>query len=100
MADPSFFITEPCIYVDYNVLNDPITSSAQTQRRHDFRDDVIERDGQRCIITQQRGEDCDACHIIPRSKGDEVLCKIVIRDPSMTPLPVYSCRHSTSCLLL
>jgi len=52
MADPSFFITEPYVYVDYNVLNDPNTSSAQTQRRHDFRDDVIERDSQVCIITQ------------------------------------------------
>ena len=72
----SVFITEPYVYVAYNVLNDRIMSSAQTQRRHDFHDDVIERDGQLCIITQEPAEDCDASHIIPKSKGDEVLCKL------------------------
>jgi hypothetical protein len=81
------------------VLIDRITSSAQTQHRHDFREDVIERDGQFCIITQHPAEDCDASHIIPKSKGNEVLCKLsyVIQ---MTPLPVHSCRHSTSRWLL
>ena len=74
IADSSFFLTEPYVYVDYNVLNDRITSSAQTQRQHDFRYDVIERDGPLCIITQEAAQYCDTCHIIPRSKGDQVSC--------------------------
>jgi hypothetical protein len=75
-VDSSVFTTDPFVYVDYNVLNDPITSSAQTQRRSDFRDDVIKRDGERCIFTREEAEDCDASHIIPKSKGDEVLCNL------------------------
>lgn len=75
-ADSSVFIAEPCVYIDYNILNDRFTSSTQTQRRHNFRNDVIERDGQLCIFTQDPAEDCDASHIIPKSKGDEVLCKL------------------------
>jgi hypothetical protein len=59
IADSSFFLTEPYVYVDYNVLNDRITSSAQMQRQHDFRGDVIERDGPFCIIMGEAAEYCD-----------------------------------------
>jgi hypothetical protein len=101
IADSSFF-TEPTAFIDYNVLNDPITSTsssslAQTQPQHgDFRDDIIERDGPFCIFTQEPAEDCDAVFIIPRSKGDEVITQLVIRDPLMNPLLVHSCHRSTS----
>jgi hypothetical protein len=75
-VDSSVFITDSFVYVDYKVLNDQITSSAQTQRRSDFRNDVIKRDGELCIFTQEEVEDCDASHIIPKSKGDEVFCNL------------------------
>jgi hypothetical protein len=72
MADSSFFLAEPYVYVDYLVLNDRVTSSTQTQSREEFHDNVIERDGPFCIITREAARFCDASHIIPRSKGDEV----------------------------
>jgi len=65
---------EPYAYVDYNILDDRIGSSAQTDHRRDFRRDVIERDGPFCVITHEPAMDSDACHIIPRSKGHEVSC--------------------------
>lgn len=70
-------MTEPYAYVDYNVLDDRIGSSVQTERRRDLRRDVIERDGPFCVITGELATDSDACHIIPRSKGREVLCKFL-----------------------
>jgi hypothetical protein len=62
--------------VDYQALNDRITSSEQTTRRSDFRRSIIQRDGDFCVITGTPGPICDAAHIIPRSKGDEVPFKI------------------------
>jgi 5-methylcytosine-specific restriction endonuclease McrA len=99
IADLSFF-TEPYAFIDYNVLNDHVTSYTQTTARRigqDFRDNIIERDGPFCIISQEPAEYCYGCHIIPRSKGDEVIMQVmIIRDPLMNPLPVHSCRHATS----
>jgi len=77
-------VSEDFILVDYNGLNDQITSSAQMQCRSNFRDNVIERDGSFCVITQEPASDCDAAHIIPRSKGHEVTFKIILCDSSMT----------------
>jgi hypothetical protein len=50
------------------VLNDRITSSAQTQCRHDFREGVVERDDQLCIITQEPAEDHPATQITLSTK--------------------------------
>jgi hypothetical protein len=61
-----------CVYIDYEGLNDRITTTEGTERRWDFRQDVIQRDGPACVITQMEEEDCDAAHLIPHSKGDEV----------------------------
>jgi hypothetical protein len=41
-----------------------------TRRRARFRTDVMERDGNACVVTRVEG--CDAAHLIPHSKGDEV----------------------------
>lgn len=49
-----------------------ITSSVSTPRRNDFREDVAERDGGRCLLTKLEATYCDAVHILPLSKGDEV----------------------------
>jgi hypothetical protein len=76
--------------VDYQTLNDRITSSEQTTRRSDFRRSIIQRNGEFCVVTRTLGIYCDAAHIIPRSKGDEVLFKI----DSCHPLTKSS--HSTS----
>jgi hypothetical protein len=63
--------------VDHKVLNlDRMTSSEQTPRRSRFRDDVVERDGSSCHFTGVSEELCDAAHIVPRSKGDEVRSRL------------------------
>ncbi|KAI9566899.1 hypothetical protein HD554DRAFT_2315281 [Boletus coccyginus] len=66
-----------CIFVDYAGLNDKVTSSSQTPRRSDFRDDVGRRDGGVCVITGAAGEHCEAAHLIPESKGDEYMDRVV-----------------------
>jgi len=58
---------------DLQGLNDHITSSSLTQRGADFREHISDRDGDHCVATAVEAEDCDAAHIIPLSKGDEVL---------------------------
>ena len=61
-----------CVFVDYEGLNDRLTTTEATTRRADFRDDVIRRDGRACVVTQEGEDHCDAAHLIPHSKGDEV----------------------------
>ena len=63
---------EECAFVDSEGLNDRLTSTVQTPRRAHFRDVVIKRDGPACVITQEKEGQCDAAHLIPHSKGDEV----------------------------
>ncbi|KAH9072334.1 hypothetical protein EDB83DRAFT_2362411 [Lactarius deliciosus] len=67
-----------CIFVDYNGLNETLTSTDSTPCRHDFRDEVIKRDGESCTITGQSADICDAAHIIPRCKSDEVVFAIIV----------------------
>lgn len=59
-------------FVDHEGLNNRLTSTEQTTCRYNFRGDVIQRDGHVCVVTQEAEEDCDAAHLIPHSKGDEV----------------------------
>ena len=61
-----------CAFVDYEGLNDRITTTEGAPRSGDFRDEIIKRDGPTCVITQVEKDDCDAAHLIPHSKGDEV----------------------------
>ena len=63
---------------DFEGLNDRITSSSFSQRRADFRDGVSTRDDDCCAITALGESDCDAAHIIPRCKGDEVPFRILL----------------------
>jgi hypothetical protein len=63
---------EACAFVDHEGLNDRSTSTELTLRRHNFRGDVIRRDGHACVVTGTEGENCDAVHLIPWSKGEEV----------------------------
>ena len=61
-----------CAFVDYEALNDRITTTEGTPRRADFRNDVVRRDGPACVVTGREKEHCDATHLIPHRKGDEV----------------------------
>ena len=62
--------------IDYNALNDRITSSEQTIRSSRFRRGVVARDGPVCIFTGADDETCDAAHLLTKSKSDEVcICR-------------------------
>jgi hypothetical protein len=61
-----------CAFVDHLGLNDRITTSVATTRREDFRVEVIRRDGPACVVTAVEECVCDAAHLIPHRKGDEV----------------------------
>jgi len=63
---------ESCIFVDSEVLNEQMTSTSLTDHSYKFREDIIQRDGSFCIITDEDATHCDAAHLIPRCKGDEV----------------------------
>lgn len=65
---------EDFIFVDYEALNDRITSTAETNtpRLGSFRQNVMNRDGELCIITRESEQFCEAAHLIPKCKGDEV----------------------------
>ncbi|KAI9574401.1 hypothetical protein HD554DRAFT_2046869 [Boletus coccyginus] len=43
--------------------------------RANFTQALIERDGT-CALTGQRASDCDACHFIPHSKGDDYMLNL------------------------
>ncbi|KAH9172939.1 hypothetical protein EDB89DRAFT_821689 [Lactarius sanguifluus] len=80
-----------CIFVDYNCLVERATTTDGTSRRHNFRDEVIKRDGESCVITGQSADICDAAHIIPRCKSDKYLSKVVedrwdLYDPRPPPI--------------
>ncbi|KAH9072331.1 hypothetical protein EDB83DRAFT_216548 [Lactarius deliciosus] len=80
-----------CIFVDYGGLNETFTSTDSTPCRHDFRGEVVKRDGESCIITGQSADICDAAHIIPRCKSDQYLLKVVedrwdLYDPQPPPI--------------
>jgi hypothetical protein len=62
----------PCDFVDYEGLNDRITTTEGTTHHQLFRGDVIRRDGPACVVTQVGADDCVAAHLIPHSKGDGV----------------------------
>jgi len=46
-------------------------TTARSARQADFRQDLIDRDGT-CVMSGSPPRNCQACHIIPHSKGDKV----------------------------
>ena len=60
-------------FVDYKGfhVSEESSSGALTPRRSRFRGDVCTRD-ESCVITRDERKDCEAAHIIPRSKGNDV----------------------------
>jgi hypothetical protein len=75
--------------IDLNAVDDKITSSAQTPRRNGFRRDVMDRDGDQCVFTQDSALSCDAAHIIPRSKGDQVMFNLPSSSHPLQVLPIH-----------
>lgn len=60
------------IFVDLDGLNDEVTLSTDSSGCcTDFRKNIMERD-RFCVVTQEYAEDCDAAHLIPSTKGDDV----------------------------
>jgi hypothetical protein len=63
--------------VDVDALDDRTSDgnisemSRMTTRREVFRTNVIERDGT-CVITGDIALNCNACHILPHAKGNDV----------------------------
>jgi len=50
------------VFVDHHGLNDEITTTTLTPRRHDSRNDALERDGPFCVVTGELAKYCDAAH--------------------------------------
>jgi len=66
------FIPEgPISFIDVDGLNHLKSSQVTTPSRAEFRDDIVERDGS-SVVNGLRKELCEACHLIPHSKGNEV----------------------------
>jgi len=84
--------SDDCAFVDHEGLNDQLTSTGQTTGRQGFRNKVIQRDGDACVVTRRGKKHCDVVHLIPRSKGDEYIAKVIQlrspRDDSEPPLDV------------
>jgi len=70
--------TGNCHFADPQGLNDRVTSSSLTERRNNFRRDVALRDGNRCVVTATEFIECQAAHIIPLRKGNEVLFRMLL----------------------
>ena len=67
---------ENLVFVDSKGLNERVTSSASAQHSGEFRGQILQRDGS-CVITGEEAELCDAAHLIPSVKGDEVMSLII-----------------------
>ena len=78
LSQPQTPSLENLIFVDYKGLNERMTTTTLTLRRHNFRNEILVRDGNYCVITGETSEDCDAAHLIPKSKGDEVTFLIIL----------------------
>ena len=59
-------------FVDVDAVDNKTSSTSDVSiRRAGFRDRLIERDGT-CVLSGHIARACDACHLIPHSKGDSV----------------------------
>ncbi|KIM90547.1 hypothetical protein PILCRDRAFT_1822 [Piloderma croceum F 1598] len=80
IAEAYYYIPEGNYHIiDYNALNDRITSSERTIRSSRFRSNIETRDGLVCIFTGARGSRCDAARLLPKTKGDEYI-GVVLED--------------------
>ena len=71
MYDFMLFSDDP-LFADVDAINDRTSSSSVlSDRREDFRDRIVGRDGT-CVCTGEIPLLCVARHILPHSKGDNV----------------------------
>ncbi|KAG6836973.1 hypothetical protein H0H93_000365, partial [Arthromyces matolae] len=65
-------------FIDIDGLNDKVTSGLQvlTPRRLKLRNAIVKRDG-KCLISGFDRGLCKLVHIIPHSKGDEYISRVV-----------------------
>jgi hypothetical protein len=70
-------------FVDYEGLNDR-TSLEGSTREGGFRNSIMQRDGPACVVTEVQKAACDAAHLIPDSKGNEVKFVVSSYDHLMT----------------
>lgn len=68
-----------CIFADHEGFNLEMIFSDFEECCSHSKEDVIQRDGQ-CIITQLPAVLCDAAHLIPCYKGDEVMSTTILCD--------------------
>src|SRR6266404_2379597 len=94
-------LSEDFKFVDHHGLKNrtSVASSDSMCRTSVFRPAITRRDGC-CVVTGEDVEDCDAAHIIPRSKGDAVGFFVGFCLCLMTNLTVYFTSHSRSPKLL
>jgi hypothetical protein len=78
VPQPSAHCLEDYIFIDYEGFNERMTSTAHTPRSCDFREAVMQRDGEYCVVTHYPGANCDAAHLIPKCKGEEVPSTIIL----------------------
>jgi len=70
---------------DPNIGRTNITSSVATSGRARFRDDILERDGRQCLLSNIPEMYCEAAHLVAHSKGDAV-CYLPLSLPtSLSP---------------
>ncbi|KAH9050883.1 hypothetical protein EDB83DRAFT_2676602 [Lactarius deliciosus] len=81
LAGDVIYFYEPspghCIFIDHEGLNDSVTSTDHTPRRDNFRKDILARDKEFCVVTREPANDCDAAHLIPGSKTDKYIRRVV-----------------------
>ena len=83
------FIPEgPMNFVDVDGLNHLKSSQVTTPSRVGFRDNIVERDGS-SVVTGLEQEFCDACHLIPHSKGNEVRLSFTHRSSTLTTCSTF-----------
>ncbi|KAJ7193313.1 hypothetical protein GGX14DRAFT_589009 [Mycena pura] len=86
--DYYYFSSHPARFIDIDAIDDKVTDSVGTPRRASFREAVVNRDSI-CILTRVNAGNCEACHIIPHSKGDEYLASLSVHrgiDPAITEI--------------
>ncbi|KAK0495721.1 hypothetical protein EDD18DRAFT_1287147 [Armillaria luteobubalina] len=74
LREDYYYIPDGALHlVDYQGLNDRMTSSVTEAHLSSFRQSIIRRDGDGCVFTGAEVAYCEAIHILPRCKGHEYI---------------------------
>ncbi|KAK0495743.1 hypothetical protein EDD18DRAFT_1392804 [Armillaria luteobubalina] len=74
LCEDYYYIPDGALHlVDYQGLNDRMTSSVTEACLSSFRQSIIRRDGDGCVFTGTEVVYCEAIHILPRCKGHEYI---------------------------